>query len=254
MSRLIKSRYSIPDHAKQKVISIKHLDSVDPNFEQSREVTQAEYNKMLEIAHQEAETIRMQAIEEAERIRVQLSSEKQNWDIEKVNLIEEAKANGFQIGFEEGKHVGYNEASQYIQQARDTVNASKMDYGKYLQSAESTILELAIEVAEKIINDKIKEDEQNFLSVVQNALKEVRKQREIQLHVPPIYYELVLAEKEELLQLFPIKPSLFVFPDESLEENGCIIETANGRLDASIDTQLFMIKEKLLEVLESEEG
>jgi len=254
LSRLIKTRYSAPDDTKEKVISIKYIDSFDSAFEQSREVTQAEYNKIINAARQEAEEIRKHALAEAELISVQLSEEKKNWDIEKAHLIEEAKKNGFQAGFEEGQNVGYNEVYSFIQQAKDTVLASKIDYEKYLQSAESTILELAIEVAEKIINNKMKEDSQNFIHLVQNALKEVRKQREIQLHVNPIYYEMVVAEKEELLQLFPIKPSLFIFPDETIEENGCIIETANGRLDASVDTQLLMIKNKLLEILESEEG
>lgn len=254
LSRLIKSRYSNPDDTKEKVISIKYIDAFDSEFEQSREVTQSEYNKIINTAHEEAEAWKNQALAEAEQIRVQLSEEKQNWELEKVHLIEEAKKNGFQAGFEEGQNIGYQEAYSYIQQAKDTVAASKTDYEKYLQSAESTILELALEVAGKIINSKISEEQQNFIPLVQNALKEVRKQKEIQLHVNPIHYEMIIGEKEELLQLFPIKPSLFIFPDETMEENGCIIETATGRLDASVDTQLLMIKNKLLEILESEEG
>lgn len=174
--------------------------------------------------------------------------------IRKSTFNRRSKKNGFQAGFEEGQNIGYQEAYSYIQQAKDTVAASKTDYEKYLQSAESTILELALEVAGKIINSKISEEQQNFIPLVQNALKEVRKQKEIQLHVNPIHYEMIIGEKEELLQLFPIKPSLFIFPDETMEENGCIIETATGRLDASVDTQLLMIKNKLLEILESEEG
>lgn len=254
LSRLIKSRYSNPDDTKEKVISIKYIDALDSEFEQSREVTKSEYHKIIDTARQEAEEIKNQALAEAEQLRVQLSEEKQSWELEKANLIEEAKKNGFQAGFEDGQNHGYQEAYNYIQLAKDTVVASKTDYEKYLQSAESTILELAVEVAGKIINSKISEEQQNFIPLVQNALKEVRKQKEIQLHVNPIHYEMIIGEKEELLQLFPIKPSLFIFPDETMEENGCIIETATGRLDASVDTQLLMIKNKLLEILESEEG
>lgn len=254
LSRLIKSRYSKPDDTQEKVISIKYIDTFNSEVDPSNEVMQDEYNKIIDSAHKEAETIKNQAVAEAELVQVQLSEERQNWDIEKTNLIEEAKKSGFQAGYEEGQSNGYKEMQSFIQQAQDIVVASKTDYAKYLQSAESTILELAVEVAEKIINTKIKEDEQNFIHLVQQALKEVRKQKEIQLHVNPIHYEMVVAEKEELLQLFPIKPNLFIFPDETIEENGCIIETANGRLDASVDTQLLMIKNKLLEILESEEG
>lgn len=254
LSRLIKSRYSKPEDTKEKIISLKYIDSFNVNVDLSREVTQAEYNRIIEAARKEADEIKAHALEEAELLRVQLTEERQNWEIEKASLIEEARQNGFQAGYEEGQNVGYNEMLSFIQQAKDTVTVSKMDYEKYLQSAETTILELAIEVAEKIMNNKLKEEGGNFLYLVQNALKEVRKQKEIQLHVSPIHYEMLVAEKEELLQLFPIKPNLFIFPDETLEENACIIETANGRLDAGVDTQLLMIKNKLLEILESEEG
>ncbi len=254
LSRLIKSRYSKPEDANEKVISIKYIDTFNAEMDLSREVTQTEYNRIVESARKEADEMKAQALEEAELIRAQLMDERQNWDKEKGDLIEEARKSGFQAGYEEGQNIGYNEMLNFIQQAKDTVAASKEDYEKYLQSAETTILELAIEVAEKIMNNKIKEEEENFLYLVQNALKEVRKQKEIQLHVSPIHYEMVIAEKEELLQLFPIKPNLFIFPDETIDENACIIETANGRLDASVDTQLLMIKNKLLEILESEEG
>ena len=252
LSRIFKSTWAEQPKNNQKVINIKYIDPVHDDLKKSNELTYQEYQQIIDKAHQEAEQIKQQANLELAQAREQLSQLQQNWDLEKLELIEQAKAEGFQTGFEQGQSIGYQESSIFIQQAKETVEAAKSDYEKYLQSAESTIISLAIKISEKIINHSIQKEEDYFLSLVQNALREVRKQKEIQLHVNPIHYPSILAEKEELLQLFPAQPNLFIFPDETLPENGCLIETASGQLDATVDTQLTMIKDKLLEILESE--
>ena len=45
----------------------------------------------------------------------------------------------------------------------------------------------------------------------------------------------------------------YIYPDDELEETSCIIESENGRIDASVDSQLEEIKIKLFEMLESEQ-
>jgi flagellar assembly protein FliH len=170
-----------------------------------------------------------------------------------MQLIEEAKQHGYNIGLEEGRNIGYQEYREHIQMANDVIELSKHDYQSYLDSAERTILDLAIKVAEKIMNSTIEQDETHFLNIVKKVLQEGRGGKEIQLHVHPVHYPYVLSEKEELLSLFPIRPDLFIFPNTQIPENGCVIETNSGRIDATIDTQLKMLKQKLLDLLESEQ-
>lgn len=55
-----------------------------------------------------------------------------------------------------------------------------------------------------------------------------------------------------MIALFPKELDFYIYPDEELSEMDCIIESANGRIDASIDSQLEEIKNKLIELLESE--
>jgi flagellar assembly protein FliH len=248
LSRLIKSNWANQDNQKEKIISIKYVNS----FHEEDYISQQEQEKILDHAYEEANEIKRQALEDIEKDRHQLLVEKQNWELERAHLIEEAKTEGIHIGIEEGRTSGYEEYIEVIQKAKTIVDSSKEDYMKYLQSAEKMILELGIKVAEKIINKTMEDKEENFLSLVKKVLKEMRDQKEIQIHVHPTHYQFVLSEKEELLHLFPIQPNIFIFPDENVEENGCIIETANGRIDASVDSQLTLIKDKLIDLLESE--
>ncbi|MGP7817506.1 flagellar assembly protein FliH [Niallia sp. 01092] len=248
MSRLIKSKWAGQHSSNEKIISIKYLHSL----ENAENELHPGHQKMLEEAAQEANLILQKAKEQIDKQKEQFVFEKQNWDTEKKLLIEEAKTIGYNAGLEEGRNIGYDEFRQHIQSAQDVVEASKNDYQSYMQSAEKTILQLGIKVAEKIINESISTDNEYFLHLVKKVLQETQAQKEIQLHVHPSQFEYILSEKEELLNIFPIQPNLFVFPNENVSENGCMIETANGRIDANIDTQLQLIKQKLLDILESE--
>jgi len=248
LSRLIKSSWANAEQANEKIISIKYVN----NFQGTDFHADPEYTKIVEQATADAAAIRENAEKEAAALRELLQHEKNNWQSEKNLLMEEAHREGYQSGVDEGRMAGFTEYAEHIEEAKSIIQASKLDYDKYLNSAETEILELSMKVAEKIVQTSISEKEEYFMQLVKKVLKETRDQKEIQLHVNPIHYQYLLSEKEELLSLFPIKPNLFIFPDEAAAENGCIIETANGRIEASVDTQLLMIKQKLLDLLESE--
>lgn len=249
LSRLIKSNWANQKQTEKKVISIKYMDSL----KEMDVVSNQEHFRIIEQAKQEANDILTQSYQQIEQETQQLQIEKQNWQTEKMQLIEEAKQHGYNIGLEEGRNIGYQEYREHIQMANDVIELSKHDYQSYLDSAERTILDLAIKVAEKIMNSTIEQDETHFLNIVKKVLQEGRGGKEIQLHVHPVHYPYVLSEKEELLSLFPIRPDLFIFPNTQIPENGCVIETNSGRIDATIDTQLKMLKQKLLDLLESEQ-
>lgn len=247
LSRLIKSSLA-KEQTNEKIISIKYVN----NFQNTDMHSDEDYKKIVDKANLEAAAILETAEKEAAALRELLQQEKDNWQTEKNFLIEEAHREGYQAGIQEGQHAGYSEYAELLEQAKSIIEASRLDYENYINSAETEILELGMKVAEKVVQTSITENKEHFLQLVKKVLKETRDQKEIQLHVNPIHYQYLLSEKDELLALFPIKPSLFIFPDESTAENDCIIETANGRIEASVDTQLLMIKQKLLDLLESE--
>ena len=176
--------------------------------------------------------------------------EKLNWEQEKVNLIKEAKEEGYQAGWKEGESQGYAECQSYITNAQKVITAAKNDYHSYLESSERTILELALKIASKIVATKIEDDQEYFLSLVKKAVKEVRNFSETQIHVHPNQYEFLLSKKEELLSIFTQDTNLVIYPDSDLSEGSCLIESPTGRIDAGIDTQLTEIKNALIESLE----
>lgn len=253
LSRLIKAQWANQGKQEKKVIGIKRLEepAVTEDIENDEEII-AKKEFLLQKANEEAEMIVSDAKMVAQSIREEIAKKKAEWEEKQVQLYNEAKQQGFEDGLEEGRRQGYEEMKEIIAEARRVVDQSKIDYRQKVESSESTILDLALKVAETIIGRAIEEKEEYFLSVVKRALKEAREYKEIQLRVHPRHYDFLLSQKEDLLKMFPRETELYIYPDEELLENGCIIESANGRIDATVDRQLLEMKQKLFELLESE--
>lgn len=254
LSRLIKSSWPAQEETKNKIISIKSFrveteEEVEspnqaPIIEQSDEI--------IENARKEAEAIIAEARALKEATEQQLQLERESFEQELVRISEQARQDGFQAGFQEGEKLGYEEAFSLIEEAKRMVVLSKEDYQKKIESAEFTILDLGMKVAERILGVKLDSEPDVFLSVVKRALKEAREYEEVGLHIHPSRYEFLLSQKDDLITIFPKETEFYIYPDADLSEDSCMIESASGRIDASVDVQLEEVKNKLREMMESE--
>ncbi|MEK4148383.1 flagellar assembly protein FliH [Robertmurraya sp. FSL W8-0741] len=254
LSRLIKSGWSKVEEQENKVISIRSfkVENEEVDVEAADIEISMQQKEILNEAKEEANRIVAEARAFQEQVQAQLQEERNNWDEEVVRLTNQAQESGYEAGFLQGKEEGYQQMHELIEQARETVNLSKTDYHRTIEESEPIILAIALKVAERILGQHLEGQSDHFLSIVKRALKEAREYREIQLHVHPAHYELLLSQKEDLIKIFPKETELYIYPDGDLTELSCIIESANGRIDASVDQQLLEIKAKLFELLESE--
>lgn len=259
LSRLIKSGWSNTGKEEGKVITIRHFPPKVRKEETEKleemevpVVPQVNIEEIILQAKMEAEQIINEAKNYETEVKHQLEQAKEQWEIEKLHLMDLAKEEGFKEGFEEGKQQGYGEYKDLITKANKVIQSSKEDYFKKIESSEQTILMLALKVAEKIMGQQLKDEPERFIKVVKNAIQEAKENREVQLHVHPKYYDFILSHKEELIKIFPREVELYIYPNEQLSENGCVIESESGRIDASVDVQLEEIKRKLFDLLESE--
>jgi len=252
LSRLIKSQWSNSAQFEKKIISIKRMDTPEKGVNTQILEESKTPLELIEEAKSEAIQIREQAKFERDTLYEEIQQERESWVQEKILLTTAAGEEGYKVGREEGQQQGYSEYQDKLKEAQQIVKAAKTDYTTYLETSEKTILDLATKIAKKVIGTKIEENGCSFLSLVKKALKEVKEYQEVQLHVHPVHYEELLLKKEELLSVFSNEANLFIYPDDELSEDSCLIESTSGRIDASVDTQLSEIKHKLSELLESE--
>ncbi|MEH7234774.1 flagellar assembly protein FliH [Bacillus sp. JJ1562] len=250
MSNVIKSSSAQSKDIPKRVIGLKVLQTSENNqVEPEQQNLQFVSQKMIDEAKEQADKIVKDAITYSNSVRQQILVEKREWEEEKQELVQKTSEEGFQAGKAEGREQGYQEYSDLLSEARQIIDKSKHDYDRYLDSSEEVILRLALTVAEKIIGIHLSEQPTDFNYLVKKALKEVKEHSEITIQVNPRFYPFVIEQKEELAAVLNRETNLFVYPNEDLGEADCVIESSFGKINASVDTQLSEIKEKLLSLL-----
>lgn len=250
LSRLIKSHFTrnnqdgrqISVQTLQDILSDKYKEVQDP------EIT-LQSSLIIQTANDEAKRLVQEAVEEKTRIMEQLTLEKSSWEEEREQIFEMARQEGYSEGIELGRQESLRQYESIITESQKIVDIAKLNYDEKIQLAENEILNLSIKVAENILNSTLNNTPESFLPIVKKALLEVKDYENIKIHVHPAFYEFVLAQKNELQSLVTNSTDINVYANAELDENDCFIESAYGRIDISIDTQLEQLKKQLTEFL-----
>lgn len=174
------------------------------------------------------------------------------WEAEKAALQQQAYEEAFQVGFEEGTKKSISDMQGTINHVNETIEIAQKNGQSYLDHQERLILEIAMKSAERILGQALEENTELFVSIVKRGLKEAREMREVKVYVSPEYYKLVSDSREELASIFPPDVPMLIFVNDEFESTECYIETNHGRIVVSVDEQLNEMKERLVELLESE--
>jgi flagellar assembly protein FliH len=103
-----------------------------------------------------------------------------------------------------------------------------------------------MEIAQKIIKTEIKADPQIVLDTVMDVLKTLSKNEpRIVLRINPLQVQYIKDTLPEQVRLLGMETKLSILSDESISEGGCIVETNNGLVDASVEAQLEIVQNAL---------
>lgn len=261
LSKLIKSTYIKQLESEEKRIYLKSISPAIAEAEEPKSVISAEEKSYGTPSVHYNEQKGMQ--EQKERIAqeaLQLEKQKQAWIEEKkqqqlqVEEIIEIRANqaeeeGFNQGYAKAVDEVRQEYSSLIKQAQETINIAKVDYLKKIEESEAVVLELSLSIAQKVIGKTLSVNDSSWVELLKKAVSEVREHEEVKIYVHPAWYEVTLFHKRELQDIALHTRDLLIYPDEHLQENGCVIETPYGQMDASLDSQLLEMKKSLFEKL-----
>ncbi|MCY9000594.1 flagellar assembly protein FliH [Bacillus spizizenii] len=246
MSNIIKQESSFSPQKERRKLSVQEVRIDHSHLLQAEENPEA----LMARVKEEADRISEQANSHIENIRRQIEQEKNDWAAEKQKLIEEAKAEGFEQGVALGKAEALQQYGELIDQANSIIEMSRKAVEDKLENANEEIVELAVALAKKVWQQK-SDDKEAFLLLVKQVINEVKEYDDISIYVDPYYYETVFQQKDEIQQLLYKECRLGIYADEKAPKGSCYIETPFGRVDASVDTQLMQLKDKLLTALEA---
>ena len=206
--------------------------------------------KAIEIEQEaaaKAEAVLQKAKEEAE---VLLSKSKE--EAEKLKM--EAQQSGYEQGMEQGRQQAEADCKmQYEQMSREALediklvieNAEQMKE-EMLQKYRSQLKDVAIAIAEKVIQVSLKSSEEVIERMVISATEKLKTREWAKVYIARCDAELMVEGDSALLQhLAHLSDHVKIVVMENEAPGTCIIELPDEIIDASASTQVVNIKEIL---------
>ncbi|MED1670103.1 FliH/SctL family protein [Brevibacillus laterosporus] len=199
---------------------------------------------------------------QAEQMREQARQEIAEWWEQQQKEAEEmaketkemARVEGYTLGQEQGLENARLEQEENVQKAKDVLTQAYQTKESIIAEAEPFLVELSLEISRKIIHDELVLAPEKVVEIVRQALKSSRSHGVVSILVNHKLYPFVEEHREQLLSLIDGQAELGIYPDYAVEDEGCIIRTAYGSVDAKIDTQLKEIKQILMDVARGSES
>lgn len=151
----------------------------------------------------------------------------------------EGHADGLRAGLEEGRAQvaaalsALSEAAAGLGAARDAA----------AETLERDAVELAVQLAEKIVAGTLAVEPERVLDVVRGALRRLAERRRVTVLVSPEDLELVRAAAEGFASELGGIEHCEVQAERRVSRGGAVVRTDEGQVDASVETQLARARE-----------
>lgn len=250
LSNIIKAEYVVFDDK-----NINRIKNVVPE----PKVINTPREDLYEIYNQR-EIILREANQEALKI---LNAAKRNAQTEIAELKKRGYEEGLNAGMEIGKNKGYDEGLKIgrlkIAEELNKQNTSKVNEissmieeieikkDVIISKFESGLARLAIEIAEKIIRQKIDANDNVITKIIECAIKDYRNTEWIKVFISSEEdVKKIKADKDLISNLNKISNDVKIEISRELAAGSVIIETPEGIVDSGISTQLNNLKEMVL--------
>lgn len=251
MSNLIRSQQ--PPANGIKIIGTKKIESRPVSIvgnEMNQELQKQTLQQEINILQAQQRELQRQLQEERETVVAEIADfqqqARQQAEAEAQRLAEEASRRGYESGYETGVQQAEDEFRQARQDMQLLIEAAYQERSKIVQEAEPFLLALSVRIAEKVLKNELKQHDSQLLTIVQRALKRVEEADDVVMQVSLEDYPILLPFLGELKTYVRADSELKLVPVMNLSKGGCMIHTASGSYDVTVDSQLKEIKRQML--------
>ncbi len=163
--------------------------------------------------------------------------------LEAEQIREQARSEGYADGRKAGYEQGASEialAARALGEAKDGIESLRVEL---VQAIEHDAIQLGLQLAQKVLGGARQLPGERIRESVQGALRRVTDRRKIAVLVNPAELEEVSSALGELTGPASGVELCDIQPDERVAPGGAIVRTAEGEVDASVETQLERARE-----------
>lgn len=204
--------------------------AVMSHMERRQLEAEQEAQRLVEDARQQAEVIR----HEAEAIRR---------DAEVIQR--DAYREGFAQGERGGERLALQKGEPVIRILQEICDALSNERAALIQLHEAELIKIAFVIATQVLKTTIELEPEVLSHVLEAALAKVAKAQEITLYLAPLDHQLIAQLMSKAGGGVWPPPHVTTQPDETVGRGGCRVESEAGDIDATIETQLRILKDAL---------
>jgi flagellar assembly protein FliH len=173
-------------------------------------------------------------------------------------IREQARAEGVALGRAEGSAVALQEAraelAPAVQALHAAVEALEAERAGIADRVEHGAVELALELAAKVVAGAVEAQPERVLDVVRGALRCFMERERVHILVHPDDLGLVRGSMEELAGELGGIDHVEVQEERRIGRGGAIVRTTTAQVDASLQTKLDRAREIVVSELQSVES
>lgn len=245
MSNVLKFSDIFIDHNKKYVLEktspvpCQKDNEINTDHGNHNELLKSDINLMVDNARVAAANIIAEAKRQAEEVLTKSSDESDN-------IKEEAYNEGFRQGFDNGLKKAADECRILIEdilaEKEQIINEREKLYSVF----EQDIVNLALEISKKVIYEKLAEDDEAFLMLVQSTITKVRGVDFVKIWVNPFDHIRLVEVRNQLISGIKGMKDIEFLIGESVKRWGLIIDTESGVLDGGVETRIAQIEKALI--------
>lgn len=169
------------------------------------------------------------------------AGEKRDAHPEASEEVQQAFQAGYQLGCQEMRADVESIAESFVKSLQELAEFRSRLRERY----ERQLLELALGVARKVVQQEIAERPAIWLGMIRAAVRRAVDRERILIRVPPALLGFLNQALPELRPALGDVKELELLEDPSLPAGGCVVETKFGDVDIGLDTQFEAVERAL---------
>ncbi len=141
--------------------------------------------------------------------------------------------------------IEQQERQAFSQAASELLRQIESQWQAFMDSASRQIATLALEIAGRIIRQKLETDTEAVLTMAREVLSKLTDAGKIRLVLSPEDADRLSEYKARLLAALPPGSDVEIVADQSLQRGDIVVQSEAGEIDARIQTQLASIADTL---------
>lgn len=234
LKEIITDANQVPIKSSQDITIINNMDSYDNLAKTILENARKQKDLVLARAYEEARKIQDEALISAEKIT------KEAYDIG----FKEGKELGFNTAYSEAKQNAEKEKNLIIASAEELLMNAKIEYENYFENKKSEIFNLVVCAAEAVLKKELN-DKTSINNMIYAALEASKNTNNFIIKCNELYIDELKVQVAEWKGKLGFMGDIFILKDNNLELGNAIIDKGNGKIVISIDCALLKIKELL---------